>query len=68
MTTHQLARVLLALEEMPAMTLDEDGLYCELSTIIPATLYRREPFTRVEFNVPVTREQKDASFKVFLIT
>ncbi len=50
------------------MTLDEDGLYCELSTIIPATLYRREPFTRVEFNVPVTREQKDASFKVFLIT
>jgi hypothetical protein len=67
MRTHQLARLLLEMDDMPAMTFDEEG-YHELSTIIPATLYRRDPFHTVEFSVPVTLDQKHKSFRVYLLT
>ncbi len=68
MTTHQLAKILLDMPDSLAVTFDEDGLYTELSTVIPAALYRRETYHSIVLNVPANPEQKAQSFKVLLIT
>jgi hypothetical protein len=65
MTSHGLARYLLELEDRPIVTIDEDGYYHEVFSIIPTAVSVTGDGT---FTDAKTRDQRDHAFTAFLIS
>lgn len=64
MTTHQLARILLEMEDLPAVSLDDLGNYTNVSSVFPYEIDK----SHAGYIMPEVSKKKNRTVPVVVIT